>query len=101
MKLALEIINREIAQRKLANKHNHLRKEICIKEIEELESVVNLLSIPIVSSSFNLEIKDKDIATIEALHDVLLDEKILGLNARCMKESRALTQRMYKALSKD
>lgn len=54
-----------------------------------------------VSSSFNLEIKDKDIATIEALHDTLLDEKILGLNARSMKESRALTQRMYKALSKD
>lgn len=51
MKLALEIINREIAQRKLANKHEHLRKEICNKEIEELESVVNLLSIPIVSGS--------------------------------------------------
>lgn len=50
MKLALEIINREIAQRKLANKHEHLRKEICNKEIEELESVVNLLSIPIVSN---------------------------------------------------
>tara|TARA_R110000772_G_C12933884_1_gene400071 strand:- start:65 stop:367 length:303 start_codon:yes stop_codon:yes gene_type:complete len=54
-----------------------------------------------VSSSFNLEIKDRDIATIEAMHDTLLDEKILGLNARSMKESRALTQRMYKALSKD
>jgi DNA-binding transcriptional ArsR family regulator len=51
MKLALEILNREIAQRKLANKHKHLRKEICTKEIEELESVVNLLSIPIVSVS--------------------------------------------------
>jgi len=54
-----------------------------------------------VSNSFNLEIKDRDIATIEAMHDTLLDEKVLGLNARSMKESRALTQRMYKALSKD
>lgn len=52
-------------------------------------------------SSFNLEIKDRDIATIEYLHDVLLDDKILGFNAPSMNESRALTQRMYKALSKD
>ena len=51
-----------------------------------------------VSNSFNLEIKDRDIATIEALHDTLLDNKVLGLNARSMKESRALKQRMYKAL---
>ena len=54
MKLALEIINREIAQRKLANKHKHLRKEICTKEIEELESVVNLLPILIVSQRSEL-----------------------------------------------
>lgn len=70
--------------------------ENCIGETAE--HLLNLFS---VSSSFNLEIKGRDIATIEAMHDVLLDEKVLGLNARCMKESRALTQRMYKALSKD
>lgn len=69
--------------------------ENCIGETAE-----HLLDLFSVSSSFNLEIEDKDIATIEALHDVLLDEKILGLNARNMKESRALTQRMYKAISK-
>ena len=57
--------------------------------------------INVVSNSFNLEIKDRDIATIEAMHDTLLDNKILGLNAKSMKESRALTQRMYKALRKD
>ena len=60
MKLALEIINMEIAQRKLANKHDHLRKEICTKEIEELESVVNLLSIPIVSQRSELLIALKE-----------------------------------------
>lgn len=54
-----------------------------------------------IKTSYGFEIKDRDIATIEAMHDKLLDEKILGLNARSMKESRALTQRMYKALSKD
>lgn len=75
----------------------HLNKPIQ-KQIENLTEQLRLYD---VVSSFNLEIKDRDIATIEALHDVLLDEKILGLNARSMKESRALTQRMYKALSKD
>ena len=49
------------------------------------------LTLTDVVSSFNLEIKDRDIATIEALHDTLLDKKVLGLNARSMKESRALT----------
>ena len=66
--------------------------------VEWLEEQLTLTD---VVSSFNLEIKDRDIATIEALHDTLLDKKVLGLNARSMKESRALTQRMYKALSKD
>ena len=55
MELALEIIKREIAQRELANKHDHLRKDICTKELQELNDVVNLLSIPIVSKSFNSE----------------------------------------------
>ena len=54
MKLALEIINREIAQRELANKHDHLRKEICTKEIEGLKKVVNLLSIQNVSDQREL-----------------------------------------------
>lgn len=67
----------------------------------EQQIEVEQLTLTNVVSSFNLEIKDRDIATIEALHDTLLDKKVLGLNARSMKESRALTQRMYKALSKD
>jgi hypothetical protein len=65
------------------------------------ETANALLILYSVSNSFNLEIKDRDIATIEAMHDTLLDEKVLGLNARSMKESRDLTQRMYEALSKD
>jgi len=58
MKLALEIINREIAQKELANKHDHLRKEICTKEIEELKQVVNLLSIQNVIWRCNEDITD-------------------------------------------
>jgi len=44
MKLALEIIKREIDQRELANKHNHLRKDEISKEIESLQKVVNFIS---------------------------------------------------------
>lgn len=73
-------------------------KKMHIVGVEKLYKKLNLHDDV---SSFNLEIKDRDIATIEALHDTLLDEKVLGLNARSMKESRALTQRMYKSLIKD
>jgi hypothetical protein len=44
MKLAIEIIKREIAQRELANKHNHLRKDEVTKELESLKKVVNFIS---------------------------------------------------------
>jgi hypothetical protein len=50
--------------------------------------------------SLNVKIQDSDIATIERLHDTLLDERILGLNAILMVKSRKLTTRMYKALNK-
>lgn len=41
--------------------------------------------------------KDKDIATIEALHDLLLDHGH-ELDERALKESRELTNRMYNTL---
>lgn len=79
---------------KLKNSYNLIQEFIEHDRTEQLK-------LNVVGDSFNLEIKDRDIATIEALHDTLLDEKVLGLNARSMKESRALTERMYEALSKD
>ncbi len=85
-----------ISQINIPNYIVSINSDEIIKTLEEVK-----LILPDVVSSFNLEIKDRDIATIEALHDTLLDEKVLGLNARSMKESRALTQRMYKALIKD
>jgi hypothetical protein len=36
MKLAIEILKREIAQRELAQKHNHLRKDEVQLELESL-----------------------------------------------------------------
>ncbi len=85
----------------MEDKINKICTELNDGKIAVVQATEKLFDLFNVSKCFNLEIKDRDIATIEALHDVLLDEKILGLNARSMKESRALTQRMYKALSKD
>jgi hypothetical protein len=53
MKLALEIIKREISQRELANKHNHLMKDETTKELESLQKVVNFISSnPVLSEEF-------------------------------------------------
>lgn len=44
-----------------------------------------------------VEIKDRDIATIEALHDLLLDTHGYSLNCITLKRARELTGKMYKA----
>jgi len=46
MELALEILKREISQRELAQKHNHLRKAEIELELESLNKVVELLESP-------------------------------------------------------
>jgi hypothetical protein len=51
MKLAIEIIKREIAQRELAQKHTHLRKDEVQLELESLNKAVEKLTIPDVSCS--------------------------------------------------
>ena len=45
-----------------------------------------------------VEISDSDIATVEALHDLLLDEKVCTLDSDLLKKSRMLTNRMYGVL---
>jgi len=47
-----------------------------------------------------MKINDKDIATIEMLHDRLLEEEIYDLNSDLLKNARKLTQKMYKELYK-
>lgn len=44
MEIAIKIIEREIAQRELAQKHNHLRKKEVQTEIEELNKVLQIIS---------------------------------------------------------
>lgn len=60
MKIAIEIIKKEIAQRELANKHDHLRKDICTKELQELNEVVNLLAIHNVMPCISFDAVAKD-----------------------------------------
>jgi hypothetical protein len=43
-------------------------------------------------------IKDSDIATIEALHDLLLDGEGYPLNHPTLKRGRELTAKLYKIL---
>jgi len=45
-----------------------------------------------------VEIKDKDIATIEALHDLLLDKHGYDLNHVTLKRARKLSFKMYSAM---
>ena len=45
-----------------------------------------------------IEIQDSDIATIEALHDLLLDTHGYWVDFIALKRARELTAKMYKAL---
>jgi hypothetical protein len=48
--------------------------------------------------SADVNIVDSDIATIEALHDLLLDAHGYSLDFRTLRKARELTAKMYKAL---
>jgi len=45
-----------------------------------------------------VKISDSDMATVEALHDSLLDEKVCTLDSDLLKKSRMLSNRMYGVL---
>lgn len=51
-----------------------------------------------VSRSALVSIVDSDIATIEALHDLLLDAHGYSLDFITLKKARELTAKMYNAL---
>jgi hypothetical protein len=56
------------------------------------------LPIGVVVRSADVNIVDSDIATIEALHDLLLDAHGYSLDFVTLKRARELTAKMYKAL---
>ena len=56
-------------------------------------------SVP-VNDSTSVDISDSDIATIEALHDLLLDVHGYSLDFVTLKRARELTAKMYNALKK-
>lgn len=45
-----------------------------------------------------MKVTDKDIATIEALHDLLLDNHGYDLNCRALREARELLKRMRESV---
>lgn len=49
---------------------------------------------------FKMEVEDSDIATVEALHDLLLDNHGYSLSFVTLKKARELTAKMYKAIKK-
>lgn len=56
------------------------------------------LPIGVVVRSADVNIVDSDIATVEALHDLLLDAHGYSLDFVTLKRARELTAKMYKAL---
>ena len=50
------------------------------------------------SKETKTNIKDSDIATIEALHDLLLDKEGYPINHPTLKRGRELTYKLYKML---
>ena len=65
---------------------------------QNLENKDKALHIGVVVRSADVNIVDSDIATIEALHDLLLDAHGYSLDFRTLKKARELTAKMYKAL---
>jgi hypothetical protein len=62
------------------------------------ETEAEQCTIPSVVRSADVNIVDSDIATIEALHDLLLDAHGYSLDFVTLKRARELTAKMYKAL---
>jgi hypothetical protein len=56
------------------------------------------LSLGTVMRSAKVDIIDSDIATIEALHDLLIDKHGYSIDHKTLKNARLLTEKMYKAL---
>ena len=74
--------------------------------LDDIKGQINLLkdyeteqlAITRVVGSADVNIIDSDIATIEALHDLLLDAHGYSLELITLKRARELTDKMYKAL---
>ena len=65
---------------------------------QNLEDKKKALRIGRVVRSADVNIVDSDIATVEALHDLLLDAHGYSLDFVTLKRARELTAKMYKAL---
>ena len=71
-------------------------------DMQEIQNIVlecesEQCNIANVGRSVSVYIEDRDIATIEALHDLLLDAHGYSLDFITLKRARELTAKMYKA----
>ena len=67
-------------------------------KLNVLKWTMQQLRLHSVMSSADVNIVDSDIATIEVLHDLLLDAHGYSLDFGALKKARELTAKMYKAL---
>ena len=75
-----------------------ITREEYLKAVETIKQYKKQLRIGGVVRSADVNIVDSDIATIEALHDLLLDAHGYSLDFITLKKVRELTAKMYKAL---
>lgn len=71
-------------------KRTSIKDDSWLKKAKHRQSVVR---------SADVNIVDSDIATIEVLHDLLLDAHGYSLDSVPLKRARELTAKMYKAIS--
>jgi len=77
-----------------AKENNLSNNQIADEIIKGIEEALNMQN---VGRNVSVEIEDRDIATIEALHDLLLDAHGYSLDFITLKRARELTAKMYKA----
>ena len=68
------------------------------EKLNEFIAIKEQLTLTDVRHSVSIEIQDSDIATIEALHDLLFDTHGYWVDFIALKRARELTAKMYKAL---
>lgn len=75
MKLAIEIIKREIAQRELAQAHNHLRKEEVQLELDSLNKALERIAMSDFNSSLPYTTEEwQEAIRIKVAHTKFMNE---------------------------
>lgn len=82
---------------KRPNRKDYINKATKIKLIADQELYIDHLEKE-VKRACETKLKDSDIATVEAMHDVLFDKHGYCTDDMILKRSRELTSKMYSIL---